>query len=236
MSHRSIITLHPHARVPQREARLLLACVLLIAWFERHDPMVLGPTQDIHGAEFSRPVADSHRFYFGGQPLRGAGTPLHLGPSNNFGGWARFLHWGAAPPANEVSCLAATPPGTPGTKSPKEIASDLPGLYGAPWVASINGELIAALNIIVPRNPAWQPAAPVLQIYRHGASKPDFSQRVPVSVTRGSNALLYRMFINGPIRCIDLLIPNGAGTGTAYLYYPFRGRLFEAEQKFTVQR
>jgi hypothetical protein len=59
---------------------------------------------------------------------------------------------------------------------------------------------------------------------------------VPVSVSRGSQALLYRMFVDGPIRCIDLVIPNGAGAGTAYVYYPFHGRLFEAEGRFAVQR
>jgi hypothetical protein len=124
----------------------------------------------------------------------------------------------------------------PPAKAPNDVAADLPGLYGAPWIGSINGNLIAALNVTVPRNRASQLAAPVLQIYRHGAAEPDFSQPVPVSVTRGGNALLYRLFINGPIRCIDLVIPNGAGAGTAYLYYPFRGRLFEADGVFTVQR
>jgi len=230
-----------HAQMhPRTQARLFLACVLLLAWLGRHDPVNWRPTQTIHPLSSTAPAADSHRHdfadYFGGHPLHGAGTQLMLGPSEPAGIWAKLLPWATAQPARDVSCLAASPPGALSGTSPKDIAADLPGLYGAPWVASINGDLIAALNVTVPRNPAWPPAAPILQIYRHGAAKPGFSQAVPVSVTRGGKALLYRMFVNGPIRCIDLVIPNGAGAGAAYLYYPYRGRLFEAEGSFTVQR
>jgi hypothetical protein len=128
------------------------------------------------------------------------------------------------------------PPAKTAPASLERISADLPGLYGAPWVANVNGDLIAALHVTVPRNPNASPLGPTLQIYRPGENQPAFSQIVAVSVTRGSKALLYRMFVNGPISCIDLTIPNGAGAGTAYLYYPFRGRMLEAEAIFTVQR
>jgi len=217
---------------PRWQARVFVACVLLAAFLGRHHQLSLFPTAAVEAGP-SEPIPYTTHYYFGGQPLRGAGTPLQLGAGST-GFWSSFLP-SAAPPAGQVSCLAAPPPALV-NRSPKNIAADLPGLYGAPWVASVNGGLIAALNVVVPRNPSWQPAGPVLQIYRHGARQPEFSQTVPVSVTRGSSALLYRMFINGPIRCIDLVIPNGAGAGTAYLYYPFRGRLFEAEGHFAIQR
>jgi hypothetical protein len=121
---------------------------------------------------------------------------------------------------------------------PRDIAADLPGLYGAPWIGYFPGHLVAALHVTVPRDSSWQPAGPTLQIYRHGSATPEFSQPVPVRILRGGNALLYRMYIHGPIDCIDLVIPNGAGAGAgmAHLYYPYQGRMFEAQGLFTLQR
>lgn len=200
-------------RLPRREAPLLLACVLLAAIFGRHHV-----TNERDGAAApDAGISPEGHAYFGGQPARGLGTRLDLA-------------------AGAPACLAARPPAGMNGEDPGEIAADLPGLYGAPWVGSFNGQLIAALHVTVARNPGWPPVSPVLQIYRRGARQPVFSQAVPVSVSRGSQALLYRMFVDGPIRCIDLVIPNGAGAGTAYVYYPFHGRLFEAEGRFAVQR
>jgi hypothetical protein len=222
-----MIMQHAQSRPPPREARLVLLCILLIAFLGHPRPEASGPA---HPLEHYQPSSYQTRF-FGGHPLHGS-RPFDLGP-NTAGMLTRLM---AAPPTSAPSCIVAVPAATPDVSVPKDIAADLPGLYGAPWIASFNGNLIAVLHVTVPRNPAWQPAGPVLQIYRHGNSRPVFSQTVPVSVARGSKALLYRMFINGPIRCIDLVIPNGASTGTAYLYYPYRGRMFQAEGIFTVQR
>jgi hypothetical protein len=214
-----------------REARIGLICLLLIALTVRphHTPFApegVAPQTDLYRADF----------YFGGHRVRGTGTPVVLGANAPAGIWARFSPFATAPPAQLPSCLATKPPAAPGKIVSTEIADDLPGLYGAPWVAAVNGNLIAALHVTVPRRAASQPASPVLQIYRKGATQPAFSQTVPVSATRGSNALLYRMFVNGPIACIDLVIPNGAGAGSAHVYYPFRGRMRDAVGVFTVQR
>ncbi len=221
------------SRLPQRDASLLLACVFIAGLVARHQPVISVPAP-VDRTAISQPITYGHHDYFGGRPARGLGTPLKLGGSAA-GFWAALLPSLAAPQV-AASCIATAAPGMSGVSAPAKIAADLPGLYGAPWVGSMNGYLIAALNVTVPRNPARAPAAPILQIYRQGAVTPAFSQTVPVSVVRGSNALLYRMFIDGPIRCIDLVIPNGAGAGTAYLYYPLGGRLFEAVGQFAVQR
>jgi hypothetical protein len=212
----------------------VLACVLAIVIFGRPQHPAPVPLASIGHAWFNQPAADSSHYYFGGRYVRGSGIPLQLGAKTST--WASFLLFAAAPQVLAPSCLVTAPPAAAETKPPKDIADDLPGLYGAPWVASVNGNLIAALHVTVPRHPRWPPASPVLQIYRNGATQPAFSQAVPVSVTRGSNALLYRMFVNGPVACIDLVIPNGAGAGTAHIYYPFRGRMLDAVGVFTVQR
>jgi len=216
----------------QPELRLALAGVLLVALIARPNNETLGPQPAVVGQK----VATRSHGYFGGRPVREGGTPIQLGPAAAAGIWARFSPFAAAPPAQAPSCLATAPPVARGVAATTLIADDVPGLYGAPWVASVHGYLVAALHVTVPRNPARPPVEPVLQIYRRGTATPAFSQAVPVSVVRGGSALLYRMWVNGPITCIDLVIPNGAGAGTAHVYYPFRGRMFEAEGSFSVQR
>jgi hypothetical protein len=216
----------------QPELRLALAGLLLVALIARPNNVTLSPQPAVVGQK----VATRSHDYFGGRPVREGGTPIQLGPAAAAGIWARFSPFATAPPSQAPSCLAAAPPVARGVAAATQIADDVPGLYGAPWVASVHGYLVAALHVTVPRNPARQPVEPVLQIYRQGAVQPAFSQAVPVSVVRGSSALLYRMLVNGPITCIDLVIPYGAGAGTAHVYYPFRGRMFEAEGSFSVQR
>ncbi len=212
-----------------------MACVLLILLLGRHYPMEWGLPQKLHQPGAMPPIPYSTLYYFGGRPIGRTGTPVELGPSAA-GVLAGLLPWRGAATVPLPACVALEPPAPAATAVPKNIAADLPGLYGAPWVASVNGDLIAALRVTVPRNPGWQASGPVLQFYRPGRMQPAFSATVPVSVTRGSKALLYRMFVQGPIDCIDLVIPNGAGSGTAHLYYPFRGRIYVAESVFSVQR
>lgn len=216
------------------EARLVLACVLAILLFGRPKPETQ-VADDSRSGGLNLHVPYRTDYYFGGRQVRGTGATVTLGAAAGLGGWASFLPFSAARPAQARSCLVTAPPATPAGKPPRDIADDLPGLYGAPWVASVNGYLIAALHVTVPRHGGSPPPQPVLQIYRQGGP-PAFSQPVPVSVTRGNSALLYRMFVGGPITCIDLVIPNGAGAGTAHVYYPFRGRLYDAAGVFTVQR
>jgi len=225
----------PPARPRPGGGRLLLVCLLMLGFLahERRQPPL------VHAPKFSVPLPYSTHFYFGGRRLRGEGTALNIGPPASR--WSAVLPWVDTLPAASPSCLAESPPTSSNTTAPRDIAADLPGLYGAPWVASFNGNLIAALHVTVPRHTTAAPVAPVLQIYRPGAPGPAFSQTVPVSVERGSRALLYRIFAAGPanqwpIYCIDLTIPNGAGTGTAYLYYPYHGQMFEAVGSFTVKR
>jgi hypothetical protein len=214
----------------QPELRVALAGVLLVAMIARPHDVTMPP------AGVSQKVPTRSHDYFGGRPVREGGTPIQLGAEAATGIWARFSPFAAAPSLQAPSCLASAPPAAPGNVAAPQIADDVPGLYGAPWVGSVHGYLVAALHVTVPRNPARQPVEPVLQIYRRGAVRPAFSQAVPVSVVRGGSALLYRMLVNGPITCIDLVIPYGAGAGTAHVYYPYSGRMFEAEGSFSVQR
>jgi hypothetical protein len=226
---------HAQFQPLRHDAGLVIAAILLIVSLGRHQPWGWPQAATARHAGSVQAAPSNNLHYFGGHALHGAGTRLELGTRSPSGvrGWLSAL--GGAMPVAAPSCLASLSPGL-AAGSPGAIAQDLPGLYGAPWVASLNGNLIAALHLAVPRSPSRQLISPVLQIYRRGALTPVFSQAVPVSVVRGPGAVLYRMFIDGPIRCIDLVIPDGTGRGAAYVYYPFRGALFEVEGIFIVQR
>lgn len=218
-----------------RDIRLLLACILAIALFAKPQHLKSVATTSARAPGIAQPIRYQSDYFFGGRRLHGMGTSPILGPASPRS-WTSFLPFAALPQAAIASCLATVPGAAKAPRIPRDIADDLPGLYGAPWVAPINSHLIAILHVTVARQAAWQPPEPVLQIYRQGAATPEFSKSVPVSVTRGKSALLYRIFPGGPITCIDLVIPNGAGAGTAHVYYPFRGHLWDAEGIFTVQR
>jgi hypothetical protein len=223
-----------------RDARLLLTCVLLAALCGRHLPHfpawhlpVVAPAAPSSRLFAARAGAYAG-YYFGGRPVHGLGAPISLGPPAP--NWlSKFLPFLASRAQSEASCLATTAL-PPSGAAPSQISAAVPGFFGAPWVAHAGNNLIAALNVYVPRDASHLPPEPLLQIYRTGQITPAFSQPVPVQVNRGSQALLYRMIIAGPIACIDLVVPNGAGAGDATIYYPFHGRMFAASASFTVQK
>jgi hypothetical protein len=220
-----------------RDARLLLTCVLLAALGGRHWPHFGSWTMPAAAPVsrlFAVPAEISPAYFFGGRPVRGLGKPVDLGPPSVT--WlAKFLPFLASRAQPVASCLAATALPPTGA-APAQVSDAVPGFFGAPWVAHSSGNLIAALNVYVPRDASDLPPAPLLQIYRRGETVPAFAKPVPVQVIRGSRALLYRMIVAGPIACIDLVVPNGAGAGDATIYYPFHGRMFAASASFTVQK
>lgn len=223
-----------------RDARLLLTCVLIAALCGKHWPhlpswhLPIGAPAAPPSRLFAIPAGTYPVYYFGGRPVHGLGAPVDLGPPAST--WlAKLLPFLAPHQQPAPSCLATTAL-PPSGAAPSQIAAAVPGFFGAPWVAHAGTTLVAALNVYVPRDASHLPPEPLLQIYRRGQSTPAFSKPVPIQVTRGSQALLYRMIIAGPIACIDLVVPNGAGAGDATIYYPFHGRMFAAQASFTVQK
>jgi hypothetical protein len=179
-------------------------------------------------------------FYIGGRTVRGAGTPVDLGPAaaplQGLAAWLFGQEDLVLP-----SCLTQAPPtavaGAPDEKLP--VRDDLPGFYGAPWTGVAHGDLIALLQLYAPRDPARPADDTTLQIYRHYDGKqsaPDVAADAPVRVFRGRNAVLLRVFPRAPIICIDLVVPTGAPAGTAYLYYRLYQHYFETIVRFAVQK
>ncbi len=173
---------------------------------------------------------------FGGLPVARSGSLVDLGPALPEPGQAVLAWLFGAREMVLSSCLTELPPAA--TTAPRlPIRDYLPGFYGAPWTAGFNGNLVALLHVYAPRDARAPVAAPILQIYRNydgQATAPSFAEPGAVRVYRGGKAVLYRVFLGGPVRCLDLVVQHGQSTGTGYLYYQRYRRYYEAEQDFAL--
>lgn len=88
------------------------------------------------------------------------------------------------------------------------------GLFNNSWSGYANNHLIALSNVAVLKDSATPAHKPKFMIYReyitqgNKLSKPDFITEPDVNVYQGEKALLFRVFNNGPIKCMDLVVPN----------------------------
>lgn len=128
-------------------------------------------------------------------------------------------------------------------KDNKEIATAdyMPGLYGTSWTDNVNGHLVALTRVAVLRDggaPAGKPQLLVYKNYTPGSkAKPDYSIAPEVNTYKGQKALLYRVFVGGPINCLDIVIPNSDPNSSkeSWLYYDSDGKPLRASfnpQKF----
>lgn len=238
---------YPKSR-PRPRLRLLLFLILVYACIKllptpsppifRHPhtpsrpppPIILAGTDDGHTLH-----------YFNGVRVRGNGTYLDLGdrrtslPGSLL---ARFFPDELILP----SCLTQPTPSfpTPGQPTPKPlpIRDDWPGFYGAPWTARVNGNLIALLHVYAPRNGSLPVAPTEFQIYpdyNGEQTTPAFSLLAPATFIRGSKAVLYRVFLNGPVRCLDLVVQNGENNGIGHLYYQKYHHYYKVDTTFQIQ-
>ena len=245
-------------RKPQKHSRLSLAIFLLVVYVAvkllgSPAPLTFHP-DFLH---FSTPLKirskadlliaiypglnDSYglprNYDFSGWRIRRSGTYVDLGdkrtrlPASLL---SRFF------PAELIvpSCLTQqVPAADPAAARPLPVRDDWPGFYGAPWTARLNGNLIALLHVQAPRKGAATVASPDFQIYAayHGQATPDFDVPAPADFERGSKAVLYRVFPNGPIRCLDLVVQNGENYGIGHLYYQKYHHYYEMDTIFQVQ-
>ncbi len=146
---------------------------------------------------------------------------------------------GASEPLTIESCLGDTANDASSVaNSSLPVSAELPGFYGAPWVSVLNKNLIALLYAEIPAAASRPIPMPTIEIYGHYSSSraaPDYTRRVRAQVYRGSKAILYRLFVDGPIKCIDLEVPNGERQGQGNVYYFRRDRLYKAVGIFTLQ-
>ena len=240
-------------RKPRRPSRLHLLAFLALVYaiirllgdpkqplFEHRHPSP-EPPLPVLTLGINTDWAPTETDHFLGKRVRANGTYLDLGdrrtslPASLL---SRFF------PAELVapSCLTQPPPPVPAPGlpplSPLPVRDDWPGFFGAPWTARVNGTLIAMLQVYAPRNTALAAPGPQFQIYPNYNGQqltPSFSTRATASFTRGSKAVLYRVFVNGPVRCLDLVVQNGENNGTGHLYYQRFHHYYETDAVFQIQ-
>ena len=106
--------------------------------------------------------------------------------------------------ANGVKSLA--------TQKDLPMSDYVPGLYNTSWSDTVNGNLIGLTNVDVLRDGGAAASKPTLFIWKNYNAKKkmppaDFQASPDVNVYRGSHAILYRVFVGGPMKCMDVLFP-----------------------------
>ena len=108
----------------------------------------------------------------------------------------------------------------------------VPGLYNTSWFGKVNGHLVALTNVAVLRDGGAPARKPNLLIYRNYADGSNvaatYRSAPEVNTYQGEKALLYRVFAEAPIRCIDVVIPNRSNTApNSNMIYALNGRLHQ---------
>jgi outer membrane protein OmpA-like peptidoglycan-associated protein len=106
--------------------------------------------------------------------------------------------------ANGVKSLA--------TQKELPMSDYVPGLYNTSWSDTVNGNLIGLTNVDVPRDGGAVTGKPTLFIWKNYNAKKkmppaDFQASPDVNIYRGSHAILYRVFVGGPMKCMDVWFP-----------------------------
>ena len=106
--------------------------------------------------------------------------------------------------ANGVKSLA--------TQKDLPLSDYVPGLYNTSWSDTVNGNLIGLTNVDVPRDGGAVSGKPTLFIWKNYNPKKkmppaDFQASPDVNIYRGSHAILYRVFVGGPMKCMDVWFP-----------------------------
>lgn len=193
----------------------------------------------------SRPAVSRHRrkvwrgFDFGGAPTTAQGIAAQYGHPIRGSSLSIFPTAYASDASLVVgACTADRPRIADGVKSlasgrviSVSMTEYLPGLYGTSWMATLNGNLVGLRNVAVLRDggsPAGNPDVLIYRKYRPGSNvRPDFLATAQVNTYRGDQALLYRVFLQGPITCMDIVFPyNNSGIADpSNLYYERQGTL-----------
>ena len=79
--------------------------------------------------------------------------------------------------------------------------------------------------------PARKPNFFLYKGYKAGSgAKPDFNAQPEVNAYRGDKAILYRVFVDGPVKCMDVVFPydNSGEARNSNLFYEKQSSLFVA--------
>lgn len=187
-------------------------------------------------------------FDFGGNPasvnIAAADFGREIGPKPSFS-LISTAYAAGGPLA--PTCGTDRPRVSNGVKSLRDqksisVTEYMPGLYNTSWMDTVNGNLIGLANVAVLRDggaPANKPNLYVYKNYKAGSgAKPDYAGQPEVNAYRGDKAILYRVFVDGPIRCMDVVFPydNSGEARNSNLFYDKQSNLYVASFKPKVAR
>jgi hypothetical protein len=142
------------------------------------------------------------------------------------------------------SCLSDHPHTTTPVRN-LQTSQELPprdfvrGFYGTVWGTNANGNLVAITGATIPLDGGAPVPKPTVLIYRNYHNDkhqpPSFRGQADVNVYRGTEKTVYRLFIDGPARCLDLVVAHAQFKGQGNLYYGERGSQYLATPEFAMQ-
>lgn len=203
---------------------------------EGKTPTKPAETSTAHGAS----QASANGFDFGGTPATTQNLGVQVAGMDRAasGGFSLISTAVAAGASVPQSCAEDRPRVARGVKSlrdHKEVSFTelMPGLYGSTWTDTVNGNLVTLSNVAVYRDGAEPATRPTLRVYRDFKggrnARADFQAEGEVNTYRGDKALLYRVFVDGPVRCVDVVLPYGAREAAqSQLLYARQSQLYVA--------
>jgi outer membrane protein OmpA-like peptidoglycan-associated protein len=172
------------------------------------------PTDAAAPAKGKKPIKATGFVDFGGVPATTLTSAPDFAAGTATGGTDASKQ---APRPIVPTCNADRPRAANGVKSlatQKDLPmSDyVPGLYNTSWSDNVNGNLVGLTNVDVPRDGGAVSGKPTLLIWKNYNPKKkmppaDFQANPDVNIYRGSHAILYRVFVGGPMKCMDVWFP-----------------------------
>ena len=194
------------------------------------------------------PVSGLANLDLGGKPANGQFRTADIGKTEHSSSFSIISAAYAADESPVGSCANDRPRISRGVKSLGtgkvfKTSEYLPGTATASWGGKVNGHMVGMSNVSVLRDggqPASRPDFYIWKNYVEGAKVwPDIKTKPEVNAYLGDKALLYRVFLaEGPVRCMDLVIPKGAA-GTApnsNIVYEHNSALYQADFSPTIVR
>jgi outer membrane protein OmpA-like peptidoglycan-associated protein len=188
-------------------------------------------------------AAAAPEYDFGGRPVNGNPVAVNIGRivNRNNSGFSLISPANADDMPAARSCTEDRPRLAHAVKSllgNKEyhVSEYMPGLYGTSWSDRVNGNLVGLTGVAVLRDGAAPAKKPTLLLFKPASlnagsgAKADYRDAVEVNTYQGEHGLLYRVFSNGPVKCMDVLFPRErAPSATSSLYYVAAGKSMVAE-------
>ncbi|MCG2586787.1 OmpA family protein [Massilia sp. TS11] len=180
-------------------------------------------------------------FDFGGRPVTAGAAIINIGKPVVSRGWQLISSAMAddlpmARSCQEDHARVAHPVRSAATGRPYPTAEFMPNLYDTSWTDKVNGHLVALTHVAVLRDGAAPAHRPTLLVFRNAdnlnaQSRPDYMVEPEVNTYQGEQGLLYRVFVNGPVGCMDIVIPRrdpSQAIGSS-LYYSANGKRMVAD-------